>query len=121
MKKQKSKEDTTSNIEDLLNVMMEERRKMNEMTIAAIEKGCLANHEQEMARIHLKDRKLTAAQMKMELEMEKLKEDREIEKLRLENMKEEKEIMMMDVSALPPMQQEYIHQRQMEILEKRRN
>ena len=72
-----------------------------------------------MARIHLKDRKLTAAQMKME--MEKLKGDREIEKLRLENMKEEKEIMMMDVSVLPPMQQEYIHQRQMKILEKRRN
>ena len=51
--------------------------------------------------------------MKMELEMEKLKEYRKIEKLRLENMKEEKEIMRMDVSALPPMQQEYIHQRQM--------
>nr|XP_023886012.1 uncharacterized protein LOC111998143 [Quercus suber] len=121
LKKQKSKEGTSSNMEALLNVMMEERRKMNEMEIAATEKGCLANHEQEMARIHLEDRKLTTAQMKMELEMEKLKEDREIEKLRLENMKEEKEIMMMNVSALPPMQQEYIHQRQMEILEKRRN
>ena len=45
----------------------------------------------------------------MELEIEKLKEDREMEKLRLENMKEEKKITMMDVSALPPMQQEYIH------------
>ena len=113
LKKQKSKEGTSSNMEALLNVIMEERRKMNEMKIAAIEKGCLANHEQEMARIHLEDRQLTIAQMKMELEMEKLKEDREIEKLRLENMKEEKEIMMMDVSALPPIQQEYIHQRQM--------
>ena len=121
LKKQKSKEGTSSNMETLLNVMMEERRKMNEMKIAAIGKGCLANHEQEMGRIHLEDRKLIAAQMKMELEMEKLKEDREIEKLRLENMKEEKEIMMMDVSALPPMQKEYIHQCQMEILEKRRN
>ena len=108
-------------MEALLNLMMEERRKMNEMKIAAIEKGCLANHEQEMAQIHLEDRQLTIAQMKMELEMEKLKEDREIEKLRLENMKEEKKITMMDVSALPPMQQEYIHQRQMEILEKQRN
>ena len=39
--------------------------------------------------------------MKMELEMEKL---------RLE--------LMMDASVLPPMQQEYIHQWQMEILEK---
>ena len=117
LKKQKSKEGTSSNMEALLNVMMEERRKMNEMKIAAIEKGCLANHEQEIAQIHLEDRKLTMAQMKMELEMEKLKEDRVIEKLRLENM-EEKEIMMMDVSELPPMQQEYINQRQMEIFEK---
>ena len=104
-------------MEALLNLMMEERRKMNEMKIAAIEKGCLVNHEQEVAQIHLEDRKLTTAQMKMELEMEKLKEDRVIEKLRLENM-EEKEIMMMDVSVLPPMQQKYIHQCQIEILEK---
>ncbi|KAK9998241.1 hypothetical protein SO802_017844 [Lithocarpus litseifolius] len=91
-------------MEALLNVMMEERSKMNGMKIVAIEKGCLANHEQEMARIYLEERKLTTAQMKMELEMEKLKEDREMEKLRLENMKEEKEIMTMDVSALPSMQ-----------------
>jgi len=49
-------------------------------------------------------------QMKMELEMEKLKEDKEMEKLRLE--------LVMDASVLPPMQQEYIHQWQMEILEK---
>ena len=61
LKKQKSKEGTSSNMDALLNVMMEERRKKNEMKIAAIEKGCLANLEQEMARIHLEDRKLTAA------------------------------------------------------------
>ena len=41
--------------------------------------------------------------MKMKMELEK-------ENLRLEQM-EEKEIMMMDESVLPPMQQEYIHQR----------
>jgi len=45
LKKQKSKEGTSSNMEDLLNVMMEERRKMNEMKIATIEKGFLANNE----------------------------------------------------------------------------
>ena len=38
LKKQKSKEGTSSNMEALLNVMIEERRKMNEMKIAAIEK-----------------------------------------------------------------------------------
>ena len=55
-------------------------------------------------------------QMKMELEMDKLKEDMEMEKLRLEQMKKEKEIIMMDVSVLPLMQQEYIYLHQKEIL-----
>ena len=55
------------------------------------------------------------------LKMEKLKEDNEIEKLRMNQMKEEKELMMMDVSMLSLVQQEYIHQCQMEILEKRRS
>jgi len=41
-----------------------------------------------------------------------------MEGLRLEQMKEEKVIMLMDASVLPPMQQKYIHQRQIEILEK---
>ena len=35
-------------MEDLLNVMVEERRDINEMKIAIIEKGRLAIHEQEM-------------------------------------------------------------------------
>ena len=38
--------------------MMEEKRKMNEMKMACIEKGRLADHEQEMAQILLKDKKL---------------------------------------------------------------
>ena len=90
MKKQKSKEGTSLNIEDLLNVMMEERRKMNEMKIVTIEKGRLADNEQEMMRIHPENKKLTTTQMKLELEIKKLKEDREMEELRLEQMKEEK-------------------------------
>ena len=44
-------------MEDILNVMMEERRKMSEMKIACIEKGRLAGHEHEMVRIQLKDKK----------------------------------------------------------------
>ena len=100
---------------------MEERRKMNEMKIVIIEKlGRLEDHEQEIAQIHLENKKLTMTQMKMELEMDKLKEDMEMEKLRLEQMKKEKEIIMMDVSVLPLMQQEYIYLRQKEILKKKK-
>ena len=62
------------------------------MKITTIEKGQLSIHEQEMTRVHLEDKKLTTAQMKMkmELEMEKMKGDMEMETLRLEQMKEER-------------------------------
>ena len=63
---------------------MEERRDINEMKIAIIEKGHLAIHEQEMIRIHFEDKKLTTAQMKVELEIKKMKGDMEMETLRLE-------------------------------------
>ena len=137
LKKQKCKEGTTSHIEDVLNAMMEEKRKMNEMKMACIEKGRLADHEQEMARILLKDKKLETEKMKIELAMknleevnvmekmrldklkedkemekirlDKLKEDNEMEKIRMKQVKEETEIMMMDVSMLSSAQQEYIH------------
>ena len=135
LEKQKCKEGTTSHIEDVLNVMMEEKRKMYEMKMACIEKGRLANHEQEMARILLEDKKLETEKMKIELAMknlkeanvmekmrlDKLKEDNEMEKIGMKQVKEETEIMMMDVSTLSSMQQEYIHQHQIEILEKRRS
>ena len=48
LKKQKCKEGTTSHKEDVLNVMMEEKRKMNEMEMACIEKVRLVDHEQEI-------------------------------------------------------------------------
>ncbi|XP_050248761.1 uncharacterized protein LOC126696013 [Quercus robur] len=149
LKKQKCKEGMTLHIEDILNVTMEERRKTNEMKMTCIKKGCLAEQEHEIARIQLKDKKLEIVRMKMELDMkrskeeyemeklrmeklkednemeklrmEKLKEDNEMEKLKMNQMKEEKELMMMDVSMLSSVQQEYIHQCQMEILEKRRS
>ena len=112
LKKQKFREGTTSHIEDILNVMMEERRKISEMKMACIEKGRLVDHEHEMAQIQLKDKKL---------EIARIKEDNEMENLRMENLKEEKELMMMDISVLSSVQQEYIRQCQMEILEKRRS
>ena len=70
--------------------MMEERRKMSEMKIACIEKGRLANHEYEMARIQLKDNKLEMTRMKMELDMKRSKEEYETEKLRMEKLKDNK-------------------------------
>ena len=70
--------------------------------------------------------------MKMELDMKRSKEEYETEKLRMEKlkdnkmkklrmnqMKEEKKSMMMDVNTLSSVQQKYIHQCQMKILEKR--
>ncbi|KAK7839299.1 glutathione s-transferase t2 [Quercus suber] len=89
LKKQKSREGTTSYIEDILNVMMEERRKISEMKMACIEKGRLVDQEHEMAQIQLEDEKLEIARMK---------EDNEMEKLRMEKLKEEKELMMMDTT-----------------------
>ena len=65
MKKQKFKEGITSHMEDILNVKMKEIIKMSEMKITCIEKGCLADHEHEMARIQLKDKKLEMTKMKM--------------------------------------------------------
>ena len=52
------------------------------------------------------------------LRMEKPKQDNEMEKFRMKQVKEETDTMMMDVSTLSSVQQEYIHQHQMEILEK---
>ena len=43
LKKQKCKEGTTLHIEDILNVMMEERRKTSEMKMTCIKKERLAD------------------------------------------------------------------------------
>ena len=94
--------------------MMEEKRKMNEMKMTCIEKGRLADHEQEMAQILHEDKKLEMEKMKIELTMknlieanvmekmrlDKLKEDNEMEKIRMKQVKEETKIMMMDESTL---------------------
>ncbi len=55
----------------------------------------------------------------MKEEREKKKEERERMKEERETLLEEKTIMTMDVDTLPLVQQEYVHQRQLEILGKR--
>ena len=82
--------------------------------MTCIEKGRLADHEQEMAQILLEDKKLEMEKMKIELAMknlieayvmekmrsDKLKEGNEMEKIRMKQVKEETKIMMMDESTL---------------------
>lgn len=134
LNKQKNKEGTSSNVKDMLYVMMEERRKLCEMELECLEKGRIADHKLEMRRIHAEEEKIELEKMKMELEVEQLevrwewikeereqvKDEREQMKEEREWMKEEKEIMMMNISKLTPVQQEYIFQRQLEILANRK-
>jgi hypothetical protein len=84
--------------------------------------------ELENKRLCIKKEKIHLAKMKEERERIKeeetirlaiMKEERERKKEERERMKEEREIMTMNVDALPLMQQEYFHQRQLEILGKR--
>ena len=72
-------------------------------------------------KIELAMKNLIEANVMEKMRLDKLKEDNEMEKIRMKQVKEETEIMMMDLSMLSSVQQEYIHQRQMEILEKRRS
>ncbi|KAL0014917.1 hypothetical protein SO802_001986 [Lithocarpus litseifolius] len=92
LKKQKSREGTTSHIEDILNVMMEERRKISEMKMACIEKGRLVDQKHEMTQSQLKDKKLKIARIKMELDMKRSKEEYEMEKLRMRKLKKDNEM-----------------------------
>ena len=72
-------------------------------------------------KIELAVKNLKEANVMEKMRLDKLKEDNEMEKIGMKQVKEETEIMMMDVSTLSSMQQEYIHQHQMEILEKQRS
>ncbi|KAI8540090.1 hypothetical protein RHMOL_Rhmol09G0234900 [Rhododendron molle] len=67
----------------------------------------------------LKEDKKAANEKKLELLQ--ISYGLQAEKLKMEQLKEEARIMMLDTSGMPPMQQEYIHQRQMEIVERRKN
>ncbi|KAI8544030.1 hypothetical protein RHMOL_Rhmol08G0263300 [Rhododendron molle] len=75
--------------------------------------------EQDKVLNELKEDKKAANEKKLELLQ--ISYGLQAEKLKMEQLKEEARIMMLDTSGMPPMQQEYIHQRQMEIVESRKN
>ncbi|XP_062110088.1 uncharacterized protein LOC133821925 isoform X2 [Humulus lupulus] len=93
-KKREREENASSYLIDLVIEMREERRSAN------VEKG--------------EDRKELIRLTKEKLELDK-------ERLELDKQREENEIMRIDSSALSPMQQEYFHSLQLEILEKQRS
>ena len=76
-----------------------------------LERGHVEFMELENKRLCIKEEKIQLAKMKEE--RQKMKEKRE-------KLKDKKEIMTMEVDTLPLMQQEYFHQRQLEILAKKR-
>ena len=110
LNKQKSNEGTSSNIEVMLNAMVEEK-KINVSRMEFLERGRIEFMELENKHICIKEEKIQLAKMKEE--RQRMKEERK-------TLKEENEIMTMDVDTLPLVQQEYFCQRQLKILAKRR-
>ena len=104
LNKQKSNEGTSSNVEVMLNDMVEEKKKINEARMEFLESGCIDFMELENKRLCIKQEKI---------ELAKRKEERK-------RMKEEKESMTMNLKTLPQVQQEYFRALQLEILAKRR-
>ena len=107
---------------------MEEKKKIAETRLEFLERGRVEYMELKNKHLCIKEEKIHLAKMKEEREKIKeeetirlaiMKEERERKKEERERMKEEREIMIMNVDALPLMQQEYFRQRQLEILGKR--
>ncbi|CAL5323674.1 unnamed protein product [Camellia sinensis] len=90
----------------LLEDLKEDRKKMNDKKIEMYERSYLQEQE-----------KIDNEKKRMQTEQEKV--DNEKEKIRMEQLKEEERIMSIDTSGLPSLQAEYLHRRQMEILQKK--
>lgn len=121
LRKRKSEDNTSSN--RTLNEIKEEK-KINDEEIEILEKACFQEHEKEQEQDRRKqEQEQKRIRIKKEQEQEQEQERLRImqEKLRMEQLKEEERIIMMDTSSLSQMQQEYYHQRQIEILESRRS
>ncbi|KAI7980191.1 hypothetical protein LOK49_Contig181G00003 [Camellia lanceoleosa] len=90
----------------LLEELKVDRKKMTDKKIEMYERSYLQEQE-----------KIDHEKERTRMEQEKI--DNEKEKMRMEQLKEEERIMSIHTSALPPLQAEYIHHHQMEILQKR--
>jgi hypothetical protein len=124
LNKQKSDEGSSSNVEVMLNVMADDKKKIAESRLEFLERGRVQYMELENKRLCLKEEKINLAKMKeerqrMKEERERMKEERERMREERETLREEAAIMTMNVDALPLMQQQYFRQRQSEILAKR--
>ncbi|XP_028054603.1 glutathione S-transferase T3-like [Camellia sinensis] len=95
-----------SHILILLEDLKEDRKKMNDKKIEMYERSYLQEQE-----------KIDNEKKRTQTEQEKV--DNEKEKIRMEQLKEEERIMSIDTSGLPSLQAEYLHRRQMEILQKK--
>jgi hypothetical protein len=117
LNKQKSDEGSSSNVEVMLNVMADDKKKIAESRLEFLERGRVQYMELENKRLCLKEEKINLAKMKEE--RQRMKEERERMREERETLREEAAIMTMNVDALPLMQQQYFRQRQSEILAKR--
>ncbi|KAF5933404.1 hypothetical protein HYC85_029575 [Camellia sinensis] len=90
----------------LLEDLKEDRKKMNDKKIEMYERSYLQEQE-----------KIDNVKKRTQTEQEKV--DNEKEQIRMEQLKEEERIMSIDTSGLPSLQAEYLHRRQMEILQKK--
>jgi hypothetical protein len=97
LNKQKSNEGISSNVEVMLNIMVEEKKNYNVTRMKFFERGHVEFMELKNKSLCIKEEKIQLAKMKEERERmkeERLKEERK-------TLKEEKEIMTMDVDTLP--------------------
>ncbi|CAL5346428.1 unnamed protein product [Camellia sinensis] len=89
----------------LLEDLKEDRKKMNDKKIEIYERSYLQEQE-----------KIDNEKKRTQTEQEKVNNEKE--KMRMEQLKEEERIMSIDTSGLPPLQANYVHCHQMEILQK---
>ena len=121
--KRKNEDNTSSKLTGILNEI-EEEKNINGKEIEILEITCFKEQEQDCIKQEQEQKRICIKKEQVqEQEQEQEQERLHImqEKLRMEQLKEEERIIMMDTSSLSQIQQEYYHQRQMEILESRRS
>ncbi|KAH7863026.1 hypothetical protein Vadar_012331 [Vaccinium darrowii] len=108
--------DTVVEMERPTGTKKEKKRKFNEQASASVVKLLNVIHEERKS---TSEKKLGMLEKSYGIQAERTRI--EAEKTRSEQLKEEERIMTMNTTGMTPMLQEYYHQRQIEILESRRN